>query len=298
MTRIQRLMKLHRLMAPQGGEGGEGGGGSGGGDDAAAAAAAAEAAAAQAEADRIAAEAAAAEAAKPKPSDAEAKLLKEVMDKKTALATANTELAQVKERLAAFDGIDVVAVRALLKERQDAEEAQAIAAGDFERLKKKMADSHATEKTELLGKIEAANTATQTLQQQIAELTVGGAFASSEYVKDELVMPVRKARALYGAHFEFKDGQVVGYDKPAGAPERTLFVDAAGTALSFEDAMKKIIDADPDRDTLVRSKVRPGAGSGTQKKPGKDVPARDENLTATEKIARGLKNLAKQNGGK
>ena len=79
-------------------------------------------------------------------------------------------------------------------------------------------------------------------------------------------MPVSKARVLYGTHFEFKDGAIVAYDKPAGSAERNILVDAKGDPLSFEAAIKKIVEADPDKDQLLKSKIKPGAGSKTTSK--------------------------------
>jgi hypothetical protein len=99
------------------------------------------------------------------------------------------------------------------------------------------------------------------LKGQISNLTVGSAFAQSTYIKDDLVIPPSKVKSLYGSHFEFQDGRAVAYDKPAGVAERTMLVDAKGDPLDFESAIKKIIDADPDRDQLLKSKIKPGSGS-------------------------------------
>jgi len=232
-----------------------------------------------------------------KPSDAEAKLLKEVMDKKRALEAANTQLAQVNEKLKQFEGIDATAVRQLLKDKEEQERQQAEARGDYEKLKKQMADSHAAEKTTLQGTIDLATASIASLQKQIADLTVGGAFSASSFIAEDLTLPVSKARALYGSHFEFKDGAIVAYDKPASSADRAPLVDAAGTPLSFDAAFRKIVDADPDKDQLYRSKAKPGAGSSSQRVRTPRVE-RDETLTGTDRIAQGLKNLAKQTGGK
>lgn len=116
----QRLFA--RLQDPAKDDLGGGGGGGGGGDDAAAIAAAA-----AAETARLAAEAAAAGGAKP--SDAEAKLIKEVMQKKDALAKTTTDLTAAQARLKEFDGIDPVAIRALLADKAKAETAALEAAG-------------------------------------------------------------------------------------------------------------------------------------------------------------------------
>lgn len=292
MLRIQRLMKLHKLMAPAGDEGSDAGG-TGSGDAAAIAAAATEKATADAAIAAVAA-AAKAEADKgAKPSEAEAKLLKDMMKQKTRATDLEAQLLEAQGKLKSFEGIDAAKAKAMLAEQEEIETKRLIAAGDFERLTKQMGERHVAEKTSLEQSLTAGNTANASLQKQIADLTVGNSFSTSVFVKEDLTLTPNKARVIYGTHFEFKDGKVVGYDKPAGASDRTLLVNSAGDALSFEQAMEKIVDADPDRNELRRSKVKPGAGSSTVKGAKKADSDQRAQLSGIEKIAAGLKALAK-----
>ena len=48
---------------------------------------------------------------------------------------------------------------------------------------------------------------------------------------------------------------------------REPLVTSSGEPLSFDEAMKRIIEADPDRERLLRSKSK--AGSGAMPSPGK-----------------------------
>ena len=286
------MLNIRQLMAPQrfrfmereeGGEGGTGGGG--GGDDAAALAAAAAAVAAQAEADAAAAVAAAAAAAAKKPtiSDAEAKLLKEAMDKKAEIAT-------LKVQLEAFKGIDPTAARAAQAKVAEDERKAAEARGEYDRLVAQMAERHAADLAAAKAAAEAVTASQGALQQQVSDLTIGTSFATSVFVKEDLTLTPNKARVIYGAHFEFKDGAVVGYDRPSGASDRTPLVDASGVPLKFDQALEKLVEADPDRDQLRRSKIKPGAGSGTQPGAKKGAPAGEAPvLTGVDKISAGLR---------
>lgn len=196
-------------------------------------------------------------------SDREAELLREVMDKKTKLKAKESELSAAQERLKNFDGIDPAEVRKLLQEKKDAEKAALEARGDFERLKEMMAEEHAKEKSTLEAKVAEKETALEAAQRTIDDLTVGAAFSGSSFVNDELVLTPSKARQIYGAHFGVENGRVVAYDKPASASNRTMLVNSAGEPLGFEDAVRKLVDADPDRDRIIRSKLKEGAGSKT-----------------------------------
>ncbi|WEU67477.1 hypothetical protein [Xanthomonas phage JGB6] len=211
-------------------------------------------------------------AQKPTPTDNEAKLLKEVMEKKEALrktaqqvAEAETRAKDLEAKLKAFDGVDLDQVKALLKERSDREVSELEKRGEWDRLKQQMAEQHAKEvealKGEVTGKVTELSEKLSKREREITELTIGRSFSDSNFIRDSLTLTPNKARVIYGSHFELTDGKVVAYDKPAGSAERTPLVDANGEALSFEKAMEKLVDLDPERDNLLKSKIRAGAGS-------------------------------------
>jgi len=273
----------------QAGDGTEGSASGNAGDDAAKAAAEAEAAkaAAEAEAAKAAAEAEAAKAAgKTGPSDEEARLLKEVMDKKTKLKEASDKIAALEAQVKKFDGIDADGVRALLAEKQSEETRKLEEKGQWDSLKKQMVEGHEKEKATLASQISERETKLQKLEKKIGELTVGNAFASSDFIKNELIAP-GKARALFGAHFEFSEDGVVAYDKPAGDSTRVALVDAKGDPLSFEAAIEKIVRNDPDAAQLLKSKLKTGAGSKTVTN-AKTADQRFEQPTGKDRIAAAL----------
>lgn len=224
---------------------------------------------------------------KSKPTDKEAQLLKEVMKRKENEQKLKNELNDLKVQIG---DLNLEEVKKLLQERKDQETRDLEARGEFDRVKQRMADEHKAEVAKLQQKIDEMLLSDQSRELQINNLTIGTNFSQSLYVKDELTLTPTKARALYGAHFELENGQVVGYDKPKGSAQRTQLVDSYGNPLSFDEAMKKIIEADPERDALLRSKIKQG-GAGSQNKGDRKAPPSVENLSSREKIAIGLKNL-------
>lgn len=207
-----------------------------------------------------------------KPTDEEAKLLKEVMKQKTVMK-------ELKEKLSAKDafvsqieelgGLD--AIKELVTQKKTAEQKKMEEKGEWDRLKAQMAEEHNKNLKQLREQAEAVSAENQKLKDEISNLTVGNSFMSSKFIKDEMVIPPTKAKVLYGQHFEFVEGRAVAFDKPAGAGERTMLVDSQGEPLAFEDAIKRLVEADPDRDALIRSKAKPGAGSVA--KPKQEAPA-------------------------
>jgi len=220
----------------------------------------------QLEAEKKAAEEAAAKEAegkeskkdeKPGVSDAEAKLMREVMQKKDKIKELETKIKN-------FDGINPEEVRALLAEKKKQEEEALEKKGEYDRLRQRMADEHQAELKAVKNQFAEIADLNKSLKANIEELTVGQAFANSNFISQETILTPGKARIIYGSHFDVEDGQVVAYDKPRGASERTKLVDARGASLSFEESLKRIVDTDPDKDRMIRSKAKSGAESKTE----------------------------------
>lgn len=218
--------------------------------------------------------------------DEAAKLLKENVKRKTEQKKLTDELAAAQARLAQFDGIDVEEVRKLVSDKQAAEEEKLKKSGEWDRLKAQMLEVHTREKQALSDNLTALTEQLSGLRATVGDLTVGNAFGNSKYLADDVTLTPRKARALWGAHFDFEDGKIVAYDKPAGAKERTMLVDGAGEPLDFEIALAKIVQSDPDYDTIAKSKLKVGANSTTK---GSDkAPEIKAELRGVSRIQAGL----------
>lgn len=238
----------------------------GAGNEAAAAAAADEKNLKDAQEAAAAAAAAAAESDDPKLKAAaaeKAELLREVMDKKAKLKAAQEAELAAKKALEAYEGVDPAKVKELLRKEMDAERAAAEAKGDFERVKTMMVDEHKKELKKIQDELEAERNNRKGDQNLIDELTIGNSFGNSDFIRDNLTISPAKARRLYGDHFERQGGVVVAYDKPAGEANRTMLVNANGDPLSFDEALGRIVDADPDKKGVLKSRAKPGAGSST-----------------------------------
>lgn len=283
----------------------ENGSGSGGGGDenaAAAAAAAAEAtraaekaAADQAAADKAAADKAAADKAaadkaaadEKNLSDNEKQLLTEVMDKKAKLKAEKEAREAAEAALKKFEGIDLDKVSALLAAEKKREEQELEAKGEFDRLKAMIAEERTVEQTTWATERASLEAKIQELNGTVDKLTVGQSFSSSTFIAENLVLTPTKARQLYGAHFEMVDGKTVAYNKPAGAADRTILVGADAEPLSFDAALKKIVDMDPEKDTLLKVRMGQGANSKNQHVPPSQQVA-DQGLTGAARIAAAL----------
>lgn len=195
---------------------------------------------------------------KGKTDDEKAELLREVMEKKNSIK-------ELKDQLKKFDGIDPEAVRALLKEKKDAELAAEEAKGNFDRVKQMMVEAHENDKKALTDTIAELQGQLSARDGELDKLTVGQSFALSNFIAEELTLTPSKAKKVYGEHFERVDGVVVAYDKPASEKDRTVLTGADGKPLSFDDALRRLVDIDPDKERLIKQKIAPGAGSNSKR---------------------------------
>jgi hypothetical protein len=192
------------------------------------------------------------------------------MKNKEKVKTTNAEKAALEEKLKAFEGIDPAKAKEMLDaankaaaDKDAAEKKRLEEAGEFDRLKKMMADEHKKEQAEAQTQIKANKSALDAATKTINDLTVGASFNTSKFIADELVLPAPRARQIYGDHFDIENGNVVAYDKPKGAEGRTKLVNSSGEALGFEESIKKLVDSASDKDQLYKSKLKPGARSTT-----------------------------------
>lgn len=221
---------------------------------------------------REAAEAAAAEAAKkagtegktPEGSGANDAAKEELEQLRKDLETARAEAAK-------FKGIDPEVAKANAKKVADAETAQrdaekkaAEAEGNFEKLRQ-------IQKEEQDAALDAERTARSVAEERaaaaekaVSAMRVRTAFASSAFIATETILTGAKAERLYSDHVEDEDGQIVVYDKPSGEAKRAKVMDGKGNPLPFNEAIAKVIGADPDKDALLKSKMKPGGGSKTE----------------------------------
>jgi vacuolar-type H+-ATPase subunit I/STV1 len=225
------------------------------------------------------------------PSDEDKKLLKEVMKKKERIEALEAQLKQ-------FEGIDPAEFRKLTSEKKEAEKAKkeaekkaAEAAGDFDRVKQMMLEEHKKELDAERAVTEELRKALKDREREIDDLTIGQTFAASNFVREELVLTPNKARVVYGAHFSREEGKLVAYDKPDGESNRTKLVDSRGEALSFDAALRKIVEADSDRDHVLKSKLQIGANSKTTNDKGNKT----EEVTELRGVAR-INALIAKNG--
>lgn len=252
--RLMKTVRMEEVKDPTGGgEGGAGGGEGGKGDDKAGG----DEKTGDPDADRETGQ-------KGGPSEEEVKLLKEVMQKKERIQALLDNETKLKAEIDKFKGVDVEQVRELLREREEAEVKKLEKKEQWDRLRDRMAEEHQKEITTLKDQLGEVQKSVSDKDATIIELTIGHSFDSSKFITDDMTLTATKARIIYGDHFDVEDGKIVAYDKPKGDSKRTQLVDGSGKSLSFDASLRSIVSSDPESDSILRSKMKAGAASGSK----------------------------------
>lgn len=194
--------------------------------------------------------------------DNEANLLKEVMEKKNKISEQAKQIEELKNQLEEFGGVETI--KSLVAEHHARQKEALEKKGEWEKLREQMVEEHAKATAGLRKEVDDLKALLQGEKTKMSEMTIGTAFSGSDFLKNKTVLPTGKARTIYGDYFDISEsGAVIAYDKPRGAEGRTALVDQMGKNIDFESAIERIIKADPDSASLLRSESHNGSGSQT-----------------------------------
>jgi len=179
---------------------------------------------------------------------------------RNAEAKANRERAETAEAaLKAFDGVDAEAARKAIDTISKLDQKKLIDAGQMDA-------AVAAALKPVQDKFDAESKRAATLEQQLHNEIVGGAFARSKFITDKLAIPSDMAQAAFGSRFSVKDGKLAA----TGADGNPIFSRKnPGAAADFDEAMEILIDAYPSRDSILKADNKPGSGAPTNSGGGK-----------------------------
>ncbi|QMT41247.1 DUF6651 domain-containing protein [Neisseria shayeganii] len=171
-----------------------------------------------------------------------------------AEAKGHREAKEAAEaKLKAFDGIDdAEAAKKALATVQNLDDKKLIDAGEADKVKAEVIKSYEE-------KLAAAEAATAKVQAQFHSELIGGSFARSKVIADKLAIPADVAQAFFGKHFGISDdGRIVAKD----AHGNEIFSRTnPGEKAGFDEALEALIDAYPNKDSILKGSGASGAGT-------------------------------------
>jgi len=176
----------------------------------------------------------------------------------SAIARLNNEARINRERAERaeaaykpFEGLDPEKARAALVAVENIDQDKLVASEQLEKLRGEITASFQDQLKERDATIESQRGA-------IVDMRLGAAFSGSKFIADKLAIPVDLARSHFGKHFTVDDDGKITAKSSTGA--ELYDPNNPGIAATFEQAIEQIIDAYPQRDTILKGDGHSGGG--------------------------------------
>lgn len=172
-----------------------------------------------------------------------------------AEAKQHRERAEKAEAAAKpFEGLDPAKAREAIDKLGKIDQKTLIDAGEVDRVKAEIAQQYQ-------GQLDEAKTTNSTLQSRVDQLTIGSAFASSEFIANRIAVPREMFEATFGKNFKVEDGKVVPYD---ASGNKIYSKKTMGEIAGIDEAFEIMVDGYAHKDSILRAPDKGGSGSGGQ----------------------------------
>ena len=179
-------------------------------------------------------------------------------------AKGHRERAEAAEgKLKVFEGIeDADSARKALETVKNLKDGELVTAGKVEEIKtaaKKAAEDQVAAAAKASNeKIAELTKERDGLQNSLFTEKVGGAFSRSKFITDKIAVPSDMVQAMFGNRFKVENGKIIG----VGADNQPIYSRSkAGEIADFDEALESMVDAYPNRDTILKGTGNQGDGA-------------------------------------
>lgn len=191
-----------------------------------------------------------------------ARLNKEAQTHREAKEAVEGQLKTLGDQVKVFEGLDPEAARKALQHVKDIGDGKLIEAGKLDEVRtaakaeyEARFNSAAKTHSEEMAALKAAR---DKLSAHLDNEIIGGSFARSKYIADNLAIPQDLAQAAFGKAFKVEDGKMVAFD----ASGNKIFSRARpGELASFDEALTTLVEQYPNRDHILKSSGASGTGA-------------------------------------
>lgn len=193
----------------------------------------------------------------------------------------NSEAKQLRERAEAaekiaksFEGVDPEKAKQAIETVGKLDQKKLIDSGEVDKVRQEISTQFQTQIAERDTKI--SDLQTKYNNQQIANV-----FKDSDFVKERIAVPVDMFQATFGGRFKVNDnGQIEAYDS---AGNRLMSKTKTGEYADPQEALELLVDAYPQKDTILRAGT--GSGSGNNGNGGNGGRGRNMKRAEFEKLS-------------
>ena len=188
---------------------------------------------------------------------------------------------QFEAQAKAFEGLDPVKVKEALNIVQNLDAKKLVDAGEVDKVKAEITEALKQTYEPQLQKLTQER---DSVQQQLHSELIGGGFARSKFIQDNIAVPVDMIQATFGKNFQIENGKVVA----VGADGQKIYSRTRpGEIADFDEALETLVGGYQHKDSILKGSQAGGGGfQGNQGgKGGSKILSRDqfESLDPTSK---------------
>lgn len=172
--------------------------------------------------------------------------------------------------LKAFEGLDPAKAREAVELASKIDKKQLLDAGKVDELTAQIT-------AQFTEKLAASDKTNGDLRSRLNQTNLKNAFATSDFVKDKLALPMDVAQSYFSANIEYDDNGNMTFKYADGNP--VMSKAKIGEKADFNEALSLLVDGNPNRDALLRGANHQGSnnqGGGGGAKPGTKTYRRSE----------------------
>jgi len=166
---------------------------------------------------------------------------------KTHREAKESALASLK----AFEGLDADVARKALKTVEGLDAKTLMESGKVDELKAQIT-------TQFQEQLKEKDTAFNLLNDKFNSTQINAVFAGSEFVRNNIAVPLDMFQATFKDSFKVEEGKVVAYGKDGN---RLLSKTQAGEYASADEALQLLVESHSQKDLIL--KANSGSGSGS-----------------------------------
>ncbi|MGC3819337.1 DUF6651 domain-containing protein [Acinetobacter sp. G11] len=186
---------------------------------------------------------------------------------------------QFEAQAKAFEGLDPVKVKEALNIVQNLDAKKLVDAGEVDKVKAEITEALKQTYEPQLQKLTQER---DSVQQQLHSELIGGGFARSKFIQDNIAVPVDMIQATFGKNFQIENGKVVA----VGADGQKIYSRTRpGEIADFDEALETLVGGYQHKDSILKGSQAGGGGfqgNGGNKSGPKSLA---ECKTKEEKIA-------------
>jgi hypothetical protein len=158
---------------------------------------------------------------------------------------------KAESALKTFEGIeDPAAAKKAMETLKNFDDKKLVDAGEVEKVKAEAIKATEDKYAPIVQERDA-------FQTQLHNELIGGGFARSKYIQDNIAVPVDMIQATFGKNFQIEDGKVVA----VGADGQKIYSRTRpGEVADFDEALESLVGGYQHKDSILKGSQAGGAG--------------------------------------